>query len=176
MPKSKAVDLPHSYTGGVKPMNIEGRFGHERSRLSGEFTDVDRAWRNQWLKDQILAHDEPRRVPELEVAHRNVFRRVYRAPMDALFKALEPMLGQNNAIFGRWMVPKLAFIYLGFCAFHYMGKYNQNDWTRHSGLTILSSRPDILPCHENFPQLSEKSKPQDYADRGFNTRKVLRNI
>lgn len=34
-------------------LSLQGRFGNERSRLSGEFTDADRAWRKQWLKDQV---------------------------------------------------------------------------------------------------------------------------
>ncbi|KAL1466986.1 hypothetical protein MTO96_005858 [Rhipicephalus appendiculatus] len=85
--------LPHSETGGVRPMSIEGRFANERTRLTGEFTDADRAWRKKWLEDQHLSPNEPRKVPELERALKNPFRRFYRAPMDALFARLEPALG-----------------------------------------------------------------------------------
>jgi len=157
-------------------MSIEGRFGHERARLSGEFTDADRAWRKQWLKDQHLAPDEPRVVPELQREFKNAFRRIYRAPMDALFRALEPTIGTNVAQGARWLVPKFTFMYLGLLGFHYMQKYNQGDWTRVGGLRVLQSRSDCLPCHEGFPRLSDRTRPSDYNDCGFSKRKVFRDM
>ncbi|KAH9376986.1 hypothetical protein HPB48_021540 [Haemaphysalis longicornis] len=88
--------LPHSHTGGVRPMSIEGRFADERTRLSAEFTDADRAWRKKWLEDQHLSPNEPRHVPELERALKNPFRRFYRFPMDYIFGRLEPFLGPHG--------------------------------------------------------------------------------
>lgn len=39
-------------TGGVKAFPIEGPFKRERARVEG-MTDADRAYRKQWLKDQV---------------------------------------------------------------------------------------------------------------------------
>ena len=42
---------------GKRPMQIEGPFHQRPSRLSpdGEFENIDRKWRAQWLKDQKLS-------------------------------------------------------------------------------------------------------------------------
>ncbi|KAL3191623.1 hypothetical protein MRX96_059716 [Rhipicephalus microplus] len=167
--------LPHSDTGGVKPMSIEGRFATERSRLSGEFTDADRAWRKKWLEDQHLSPNEPRKVPELERALKNPFRRFYRAPMNALFARLEPTLGPLMTPAFRWFVPKVFFVYLGGLVLLYNIKYNPHTWERHSGLLVRTSRPTVYPGDPGWPKASDRTKPQDYADYGFNDRKVLRN-
>lgn len=87
-------------TAGVKPMTIAGRVASERERCLG-MTDVERAWRKQWLQDQVLAPNEPVHVPEYWKERTNIIRRIYRAPLDNLFKALTPMLVRlhnNNLI------------------------------------------------------------------------------
>lgn len=167
-------NLPHSETGGVKPMSIQGRFASDRERLTGDFTDADREWRKKWLKDQELSPNEPRRVPELERALKNPFRRFYRYPMDALFARLEPTLGKNPAMVLRWVIPKVFFMYVVGLGFHYNKKYNHHDWTRHSGLVVRGSRVDVVPGDYGYPKVSDKVKPQDYADFGFQSRTVLR--
>lgn len=129
--------LPHSETGGVKPMNIEGRFGVERSRLAGEFTDADRAWRKKWLEDQHLSPNEPRKVPELEKALKNPFRRIYRYPMNALFGRLEPVLGPLMTPALRWFVPKVCILYVGGLVLMYNYKYNPHTWTRQVTASVL---------------------------------------
>lgn len=80
-----------SDTCGVKPMSIQGRLVRERERLLG-MTDEERAWRKQWLKDQHLSPNEPRFVPEAYYELNNPIRRLYRAPLDYLFKFTEPLL------------------------------------------------------------------------------------
>ena len=40
-------------TFGVKAFPIEGPLGNERYRLSVGMTEEDRAYRAQWLKDQV---------------------------------------------------------------------------------------------------------------------------
>lgn len=80
-----------STTGGVKPMAIAGRMVRERERLVGMTTD-ERAWRKQWLKDQVLSHNEPKHVPEYWKERINPIRRAYMAPLNALGSALEPIL------------------------------------------------------------------------------------
>lgn len=42
-----------SETGGARPMAIAGRMVRERERLVG-MTDAERAWRSQYLKDQVI--------------------------------------------------------------------------------------------------------------------------
>ena len=85
------VSNESSPTGGVTPMSIIGRMGNERERCIG-MTAEERAWRAQWLKDQILEPDEPR-IPEgYYEARYNPIRRFYRAPMDKLERALTPKI------------------------------------------------------------------------------------
>lgn len=80
-----------SNTGGVKPMTITGRMVRERERLLG-MTQEERAWRAQWLKDQQLAPNEPRHVPEYWKERLNPIRRTYKAPLDLVQKALSPVV------------------------------------------------------------------------------------
>lgn len=78
-------------TAGVKPMTIVGRVASERERCLG-MTDAERAWRKQWLKDQVLAAHEPVHVEEYWRERTNPIRRFYRKPLDVLFAKLTPML------------------------------------------------------------------------------------
>lgn len=73
-----------------RPMLLEGPFDNERARLDGTFTNEDRKWRKTFLKDQELAHNEPRHVPELH--RQNPIRRAFRFPLDFVFSKLEPTL------------------------------------------------------------------------------------
>lgn len=72
-----------------KGMSIEGPYARERNRVEG-MTDADRQWRKQYLKDQVLSHNEPRLIPESE--QYNPIRRFYRFPLNFIFKKLEPTL------------------------------------------------------------------------------------
>lgn len=83
--------MESSNTGGVKPFPIAGRMVRERERLFG-MTNEERAWRKQYLKDQILSPKEPVHVPEYWKAIRNPIRRFYTAPLDKLCSALTPTL------------------------------------------------------------------------------------
>lgn len=82
-------NIPCSDTGGVKPMTIGGRMVRERERCIG-MTNEERAWRAQWLKDQILTKREPVYVKELHDQFRNPIRRLYMRPLDTLI--LEPLI------------------------------------------------------------------------------------
>ncbi|KAF5281469.1 hypothetical protein FQR65_LT14677 [Abscondita terminalis] len=132
-----------SATGGVKPMAIAGRFFRERERLIG-MTEEERTWRMNWLKDQVLSHNEPRHVPEIYKAQYNIIRRLYRAPLDGMAIMLEPILGKRihtiRFFAGKMILGYVACLY----GFYYM-KYNPNDWTRLGGWRTLTSRTAVLP-------------------------------
>jgi hypothetical protein len=83
--------MESSNTGGVKPMAIAGRMVRERERLHG-MTDQERAWRKQWLQDQVLSKNEPREVPEYWKERINPIRRFYMAPLNAVHRALTPVI------------------------------------------------------------------------------------
>jgi NADH dehydrogenase (ubiquinone) 1 beta subcomplex subunit 6 len=81
----------HSPTGGVRPFPIGGRLVNERQRLQG-MTPAERAWRAQYLKDQILSHNEPRSVPEYWKEIRNPIRRFYTTPLRIAERVLTPVI------------------------------------------------------------------------------------
>lgn len=83
--------VEHSETGGVKPFPIGGRMVSERERCIG-MTAEERAWRKQYLKDQVLSENEPRYVEAYWRERINPIRRFYRFPLDQMHKALTPIL------------------------------------------------------------------------------------
>ncbi|CAH2102225.1 unnamed protein product [Euphydryas editha] len=153
-------------TAGVKPMAIAGRVALERERCLG-MTDAERAWRKQWLKDQVLAANEPVHVEEYWKERINPIRRFYRKPLDVLFDKLTPMLGASRAADYRVITGKLGLIAVGVMAIHYYFKYHGNDWTKKGGWRVTRSKPMVLPGQPGFPYKSERSKDSDYADRGY---------
>ncbi|XP_047025741.1 uncharacterized protein LOC124634286 [Helicoverpa zea] len=152
-------------TAGVKPMAIAGRVAIERERCLG-MTDVERAWRKQWLKDQVLAPHEPVHVPEYWKERTNIFRRIYRAPLDNIYKALTPVLGASRAADYRYLTGKFIMIGFGILCGHYYFKYNGNDWTKKGGWRVHVSKPMVLPGQPGFPFKSTR-KEDDYAGKGF---------
>ncbi|KAM3967823.1 NADH dehydrogenase (ubiquinone) B17 subunit [Aphomia sociella] len=153
-------------TAGVKPMVIAGRVASERERCLG-MTDAERAWRKQWLKDQVLAPNEPVHVEEYWRERTNPIRRFYRKPLDSLFTTLTPVLGQERAINYRYITGKLGLLALGVLSIHYYFKYQGNDWTKKGGWKVLRTKPTVLPGQPGFPFKSERSKDSDYNDRNF---------
>ncbi|CAH0554833.1 unnamed protein product [Brassicogethes aeneus] len=155
-----------SPTGGVKPMTISGRYNSERERLFG-MTDEERAFRKQWLKDQELSHNEPKKVPEMYKALNNPIRRFYRLPLDTLQKIMEPALGAQRALTIRYFGGKFLMGIMGAYAATYYFKYNANDWTRKGGWRVNQSRIAVVEGDPEYPKASDKVKPEDYASRGF---------
>ena len=172
--KVTKYDYPSSETGGVKPMSIRGIFEEEQCRLSEEFTDEERKWRQQWLKDQELSPNEPRPMSqELIKEIRNPIRRMLSKPWQLLEDSMSPVLGKTFAQHFRFCVPKLLVLTgLTYWAWYHL-KYNQNDWTRAWGVEMFISRPVTLPGDKNFPLKRERLEPSDYYDRGFKSRKVF---
>ena len=82
----------HSYTSGVKAMNISGRYVYDKERLHG-MTPEERAWRKKWLKDQELTPREPIQYSYYDPDLMNPIRRAFRKPLDIVFfKLLEPAI------------------------------------------------------------------------------------
>ena len=84
--------MQHHINKGSKypPFSIEP-VPYERQRLAGKgLSPEDRALRKQWVKDQHLSPNEPRFLTELYP--KNIFRRIYNAPLNMVFGALEPLM------------------------------------------------------------------------------------
>ena len=172
--KVTKYDYPSSQTGGVKPLSIRGLYDDERNRLSEEFTDEERQWRKQWIKDQQLSPNEPR-PPSMEYIKetRNPIRRFLSKPWQALESKMIPLFGKTFSAHFRYCVPKFLVITMATYATWYHLKYNQNDWTKAYGATLVYSKPVSYPGDENFPVKRERFEPTDYDDRGFKSRKVF---
>ncbi|GFS90421.1 NADH dehydrogenase 1 beta subcomplex subunit 6 [Nephila pilipes] len=172
--KISKYNYPSSYTGGVKPMSIRGIFEDERIRLSEEFTDEERAWRKQWIKDQVLSPNEPRPESEEWIREvRNPIRRFLSKPWQLLESGLTPVVGKSVATHLRYMMPKSLVIIGAIYFTWYHLKYNQNDWTRAYGVTVFTPKPRAFPGDSNFPVKGDRTEPSDYHDRGFKSRNVF---
>lgn len=75
----------------TRAISIAGRMVFERERLLG-MSEKERAWRKQWLKDQVLDHDEPREPANYYEERFNPLRRFYRWPLEQLERALRPQI------------------------------------------------------------------------------------
>ncbi|XP_046647070.1 uncharacterized protein LOC124337079 [Daphnia pulicaria] len=149
-----------------RPMTIRGPYENERARLDGTMTDLDREWRKKWLKAQELGHHEPRTQFSASQMEMNPIRRAYRFPLDFVFSKLQSRLGDKTQITRYWVGKYLlaGWLVLGIT---YNLKYNSHDWTRKKGFAIFGSRTAVYPGDPNFPKVSDKMKPSDYADYGF---------
>nr|XP_014286369.1 uncharacterized protein LOC106687160 [Halyomorpha halys]XP_014286370.1 uncharacterized protein LOC106687160 [Halyomorpha halys]XP_014286371.1 uncharacterized protein LOC106687160 [Halyomorpha halys]XP_014286372.1 uncharacterized protein LOC106687160 [Halyomorpha halys] len=154
-----------SPTGGVKPFSIESELCRERERLRG-MTDEERSWRAKWVKDQVLSHHEPVEVPQLQRELTNPIKRIYKAPLNLVYKILKPAIGANAALWTRVLTGKLLMgLFLVYGGTYYF-KYNANNWTRKGGWRAVASRRAIYPGDPEFPNCPERS-PNEYATRGF---------
>lgn len=120
--KKSEVDTPSgpaSETGGVLPIDLEGRHRLVRQRLTN-MNDEERAFRRKFLHDQHIHEDEPVVVPEIYQELYNPIRRAYRAPMDAV---------------QTFLTPKLVSIYLGLLITH--------NW-RCKNIMFICTSADIL--------------------------------
>lgn len=87
-----SIDGAGAQEAGVKPMSITGRMVRERERLT-DMTPTERAWRQKWLKDQVISPNEPVYIKQLHSEFYNPIRRAYRFPLDFLFhKVLQPVM------------------------------------------------------------------------------------
>lgn len=155
-----------SNTGGVKPVNLGGRLVNVRERMLG-MSDWERAYRKQYLKDQILSPNEPKYVHELYLELNNPIRRFYRAPLDAFGRWLEPRVGDLNAKLIRYFTGKLLMGSVLAVGATYYFMYNGNTWMRKSGWRVVESRCAVYEGEPGYPKVSDRTKGADYASRGF---------
>ncbi|XP_012265517.2 uncharacterized protein LOC105691556 [Athalia rosae] len=156
-----------SDTGGVQAFAIGRRMVREEERRLG-MTDEERAWRAQYLKDQILAPHEPT-ISQVELfrANLNPIRKFYRAPLDKVESLMVKPLGLEAAQVIRYFMGKIPIaIALTYATFYYF-KYNQNDWTRKGGWRVIKSRTPVFPGDPDYPKPSQRVHPNQYAARGF---------
>lgn len=155
-------------TPGVKAFPIEGPMKRERYRLGG-MTDQERAWRKKWLTDQILSEHEPARLAQYHEGFLNPIRRIYRFPLDTLFRPLVPFLGYEKATMYRWFTGRFAMIFAGVWGTWYYFKYNKNTWMGKGSWRVITSKEKFVPGEEAYGQLSDRTKPSDYANRKFDS-------
>jgi len=152
------------------PMEIEP-MRMERSRLTKEMTPEERALRKQWVKDQAIRH-EKRSVPQLRPM--NIFRRIYRAPLNMFESTLQKFVSPLSAHVARSFVGKGSIaIALTYGVWYHL-KYHQNNWTREGGWIVTKAKPTILTefmPHTHFEY--EEKHPSEFFDRGFKSRKAL---
>lgn len=82
-------------------MWLEGREAYMVERMRG-MTPERRAYRKQFLKDQVLSAREPVFVPELYRELNNPVRRFFRYPFDKLQAFLEPKIVSSYDILRRY--------------------------------------------------------------------------
>ncbi|XP_051159758.1 uncharacterized protein LOC127280647 [Leptopilina boulardi] len=157
---------PHSHTGISPAMGIMGRMADERERCIG-MTPEERAWRAQWLKDQILEPDEPKMPVGYYQARYNPIRRFYRFPMDKVERFLTPKIGLEYAETVRHCTAKVA-LGIAICYFgYYYFKYNSATWEHKYGWHIKQSRPTLIPGREGWPNHEDRPYANQYWDQGF---------
>jgi hypothetical protein len=85
---------------------IIGPYTSKWRRVSptGEYDNVDRAWRAQWKADQVLSHNDGKfdfyNNPDYIKARYNIFRRIWQAPMNAFEAALRRYGVESSKAYG----------------------------------------------------------------------------
>jgi len=156
----------------MPPFSIEP-LAHERQRLAdGGMTPEQRALRVQWVKDQVLAADEPRWIPELYP--KNPFRRFVSAPWDKLFNKLYPILGETRTVYARHITPRiLGVLVAGWFAWYHL-KYYPASWEHTTSWYMLKSRAPLLPGDPGWPNANHKTD-EEFHLQHFDERKVFKS-
>merc|ERR1712226_519816 len=146
-------------------MNIEPLVW-ERQRLATPMTAEDRFLRKQWLKDQVLAPDEPRFIAAS--SPKNVFRRFFAVPGAWFQNTVTKLTGSPMAGF---MVKdtgkKLGLMYLGLMFIYIYAQNKENTWEGANGIYVRGKRIPRLPGEDtsNFPK-----DPDRFFMQGFDKR------
>jgi len=153
-------------TGGVRPMAVGGRVASERERLTG-MTAEERAWRKKYVADQLV-RSEPAYVKASEKELLNPLRRLYRAPLDFVFKKLVgPFTGQAEAAVLRFYTGRILLGVWGGFGLVYYFKYNTNTWQHGGSWRVIKSKEAVFPGEPGYPRVSPHKDPHEYYDRGF---------
>uniref|UniRef100_A0A1I8GVZ3 NADH dehydrogenase [ubiquinone] 1 beta subcomplex subunit 6 n=2 Tax=Macrostomum lignano TaxID=282301 RepID=A0A1I8GVZ3_9PLAT len=161
------------------PMSIEP-FPYERQRLSGNYTDADRALRKQWLQDQILTDREPVHVERW--MRRNIFRRIWNAPFDALDRALTRTGLPLSATYGiRFALPKLVAGLAAIYALCLHLKVAPRTWETGVGMVVTQANavtrmsvPGTAEW-ERFQNGEFYRSKESFDDLGFSKRSAMRD-
>jgi len=177
-PKVKPVRIDHEYdhpTGGVRPMNLEGLAWDDKYRLNVGMTDEERKWRAQFLKDQILAADEPIKVPGWNEARYNPLKRFFNAPTTWLWRKTVPYIGEIRAGNSRIAVRIVTYWTMAMLGIYYFFRYdNGRRWDYNVlGLMPGLGKPRLYPGDPGYSERRETPK-QYWGDLGFNV-DVLQN-
>jgi len=149
------------------PFEIEP-MKNERTRLSKEMTPEERAARKQWVKDQAIRYPK-REVPGVKPF--NIFRRIYRTPMNLVEGALSNVTSPFTANVVRRVAGKAGLGLAVTWFLVYQLKYNQNSWTHSGGWVVSQVKPTTF-IGQDGAQVVEKHA-SDFYDRGFKSRNVL---
>eukprot|EP00088_Acartia_fossae_P040895 TRINITY_DN42641_c0_g1_i1.p1 TRINITY_DN42641_c0_g1~~TRINITY_DN42641_c0_g1_i1.p1 ORF type:complete len:195 (+),score=38.34 TRINITY_DN42641_c0_g1_i1:35-619(+) len=163
---------------GKGTLNTEGPFTDVRRRVQpGLFNDIDRQWRQKWLKAQELTAREKAYHffylwdnPEFRKARLNPLRRLWQAPGEAFERALRPAMGLRWAFTAKYMVSKAMWATVGIWAVTYYGLFCSADWTTQGGWRYHISKPATYPHEESWPKKNpkfERTQASDYFDNGF---------
>jgi len=165
----------HNYFGD-RPMPISGKFKHERERLATEMTMEEREWREKWCKDQELAPDEPKWIPDIDRALMNPIQRLYKTPLDWIFyKKFEPVIGPHTAYVLRQVIPKGLLFYMTCLSIWYVFKYRESTWERSTGWTHRWAKPEMFPGDPDWPN-PIRVPHHMHASKGFYERKSFLDV
>jgi len=167
---------PESPSFGVIPFEIRGRFGKmERERLTEDFSEIDRQWRIQWIKDQELHPSEPRYVVEMEREFYNPIRRVMRWPGTWIERNIfAPRYGDDHGKDVRRKFKAIFFCYSAVLVTAYFFKYHVTNWEEWGGWKLRLAKEEVLPGDARWPLAHPLGESWRYADQQFSERNVLR--
>ena len=134
---------PHSdatYGHGKAPLQNYYYERNNRVHPKGEFNNIDRAWRKEYLKTELYTQrDLPANMPDFEQnpdyrkARYNIFRRIYRFPMDIVeFKIMGSFLPWHQAKFIRHGLKGFGWGFAIVTSLMYYSLYSANDWSQVS--------------------------------------------
>ena len=153
---------PSNDTYGRGLQNVEGYYTevNRRTNPKGEFNNIDRAWRSEYLKSMKLTSSDAVRTdleltnPDYYKARYNIFRRIYRAPGHFIHKnILNKMFSPDMAYKIRGCSAVFAgMVMFGWVSMHY-ALYRGNDWSSVSRFQFTAIRfyvKSILNCDKMY--------------------------
>jgi len=174
---------PHSDVarGGSTPVNLTHMWRQQRARVDpvAEFNDTDRKWRQQYLADKKLSHNDGNilqvaRMPEFLKERYNIFRRIGRFPLDLFENALiKGGVQLPHAMAARRSVGVFSKILLGVWILAWnLNDDNYNNWEYRATPKIHKNKPYMDPDSPYYADMKAtfvegRSKPEDYYDNGF---------